>query len=619
MHLKLKISFVLLLLSNISFNSFSIDSTSVNIEGFVGKKIDLIIEKRIIGQDVDMLVDPFKLKNETWCWQSEFWGKWMLSAVAAYRYRPDEELLAKMQYAVKGLLDTQIPNGYIGNYGPENQLTRWDIWGRKYSMLGLIRYFEITGDQAALMAARKVADHLLSQLGPGKTDITYTGFYHGMASSSVLEPILYLYNHTDEKRYLDFAEYVIKQWETEDGPRLISKAIESIDVKDRFPPPPSWWSWENGQKAYEMMSCYEGLLEYYKIVKNPQHLEAVVKTVDNIMEHEINIAGSGSAFECWYGGKEKQTIPTYHTMETCVTMTWMKLCNSLLELTNDPKYADQIEKTFYNALLASARFDASNIAKYSPLMGVRSEGEQQCSMPINCCNANGPRGFTLMPEYALKSKDNEIYINYLGQFQGIVTLENGSKVMLKQITQYPKDGKIRLTVDPEKKESFKLNVRIPAWSENTTFSINGEMVPNPAGGAYVKIDRNWQKGDIIEFEIGMKGSLHQNNEHQAITWGPVVLARDSRFQDGDVDESIIIENQKSEVVLVPDPNPPANIWLSFTASCKVGTNLETQGKEPKFLHFCDFASAGNTWSEQSRYRVWIIKTLNVMNMNYEKY
>ena len=214
-------------------------------------------------------------------------------------------------------------------------------------MLGLIRYFEIAGDRAALEGARKVADHLIGQLGPGNTDITHTGFYHGMASSSVLEPIMYLYNHTNEQKYLDFATYIVDQWEKEDGPKLISKALDGSAVSERFPPPPKWWSWENGQKAYEMMSCYEGLLEYYKVNQNPKHLEAVVKTVENIIDTEINIAGSGSAFECWYGGYEKQTIPAYHTMETCVTMTWMKLCNNLLELTDDPKYADQIEKTYY--------------------------------------------------------------------------------------------------------------------------------------------------------------------------------------------------------------------------------------------------------------------------------
>ena len=139
--------------------AFSIQQSQVmEIKGFPGETINSCIEKRIKGQDVDHLIEPFKLKNETSCWQSEFWGKWMLSAVGAYKITKDPELLEKMKYAAEGLLATQLKDGYIGNYGPDTQLTGWDIWGRKYSMLGLIKYYEISTDKRAMNAAAKVAD-----------------------------------------------------------------------------------------------------------------------------------------------------------------------------------------------------------------------------------------------------------------------------------------------------------------------------------------------------------------------------------------------------------------------------------------------------------------------------
>jgi DUF1680 family protein len=98
------------------------------------------------------------------------------------------------------------------------------------------------------------------------------------------------------------------------------------------------------------MSCYEGLLELYKV----QAIRCIYrcrKKRCNIIKDEINIAGSGSAFECWYGGGTKQDQATYHTMETCVTFTWMKLCSTLLSLTGNTIYADQIEKTTYTRCL----------------------------------------------------------------------------------------------------------------------------------------------------------------------------------------------------------------------------------------------------------------------------
>ena len=134
-------------------------------------------------------------------------------------------------------METQLPNGYIGNYSEEAQLNQWDIWGRKYTALGLIAYYDLSGDRKALDAACRVIDHLMTQVGPGKVNIVTTGNYIGMPSSSVLEPVMYLYNRTRQDKYLDFAKYIVKQWETPEGPRLISKAIADIPVAGRFPHP----------------------------------------------------------------------------------------------------------------------------------------------------------------------------------------------------------------------------------------------------------------------------------------------------------------------------------------------------------------------------------------------
>ena len=365
-----------------SFNSvsdkmFSYSPKTIKIDGYLGEKLNLVIEKRIKNQDVDLLIEPFRHKNETHLWQSEFWGKWIQSAIASYEYNHDPDMLIIIQSAVNKLLATQMPSGYIGNYSDSAQLTQWDIWGRKYTLLGLLAYYDLTGDKAALKGSCRLADNLLTQVGPGRVNIVKTGNYRGMPSSSILEPMVYLYRRTGEKRYLDFAKYIVEQWERPDGPRLISRALAGTPVSERFPHPSIWWSYENGQKAYEMMSCYEGLLELYRITGEPAYLKSVEMAVKNIIESEINIAGSGTAFECFYNGAKYQTEPTYHTMETCVTMTWMKLCFNLLRLTENSLYADQIEKSTYNALMASLKGDGSQIAKYSPLGGIRHAGEEQ--------------------------------------------------------------------------------------------------------------------------------------------------------------------------------------------------------------------------------------------------
>jgi Uncharacterized protein conserved in bacteria len=598
---------------------FSYSSNSTKIEGYLGDKINLVIEKRIKSQDVDQLVEPFRHKNETHLWQTEFWGKWIQSAIASYEYNRDPEMYSIVQKAVNDLLATQMPSGYIGNYSDSAQLQQWDIWGRKYTLLGLLAYYDLTGDKAALKGSCRLADNLLSQVGPGKVNIVKTGNYRGMPSCSILEPMVYLYRRTGDKRYLDFAKYIVDQWETPDGPKLISRALAGIPVSERFPQPSVWWSYENGQKAYEMMSCYEGLLELYRITGEPTYLKAVEMAVKNIIESEINIAGSGTAFECFYHGARYQTEPTYHTMETCVTMTWMKLCFNLLRLTENPMYADQIEKSTYNALMASVKGDGSQIAKYSPLGGIRHAGEEQCGMHINCCNANGPRAFMMLTRFAVMGAQNEVFINLYGQNKSVISVNQKNNISIDQISEYPVTDRIEININPEKSESFTIAFRIPEWSVNTVMTINGTVVTGITAGTYKKITRIWNKADKVLMKMDLTGRLVTLNGYQAIIRGPIVLARDTRFGDGFVYESAVVKEENGKVDLIPSMKKPANIWMSFTAPLVLGTDLEGDFRNPLQINFCDFASAGNTWGEDSRYRVWIPQTLNVMNADYKSY
>ena len=127
--------------------------------------------------------------------RSEFWGKWITSAELACRWEAGSGVREKVEQAVTGLQAAQGPDGYIGAYTPENRLWNWDVWGRKYTMLGLLGWNEISGDASALVSARRLADHLLSETGPGRPDVDLFrhDMWSGMASSSVIEPMTLLY------------------------------------------------------------------------------------------------------------------------------------------------------------------------------------------------------------------------------------------------------------------------------------------------------------------------------------------------------------------------------------------------------------------------------------------
>jgi uncharacterized protein len=586
------------------------------IGGYIGERLDASYQNRILAQDIDRLIAPFRNRTETWCWQSEFWGKWITSAILAYRYQPEPQLKDVLDKAVAGLMATQTPDGYIGNYSSDRQLEGWDIWGRKYCLLGLIAYYDITNDKNVLQSASRLADHLIKELSDKEALIVKKGNHKGMAASSVLEPVCQLYVRTGEKRYLDFAEEIVRQWETADGPQLITKS--NIDVAKRFPHPENWYGPEQGQKAYEMMSCYEGLLELYRLTGRQEYRMAVEKTWQNILDTEINIAGSGASAECWFGGKEHQVSPVYHYQETCVTVTWIKMSQQLLRLTGKAKYADAIEQAYYNALLGAMNIDGSDWAKYTPLSGERKHGSEQCGMGLNCCNASGPRGLFTFPLTVVMSATDGIQVNFFTDGKSLINTPANQNAEIIQSTNYPIDGKIVLKVEIPRAEEMSLRIRIPAWSTQTVLTVNGKPVDGLIAGEIAVIKRSWQSGDEIELELDMQGRIIKQGkhpEHLALMRGPIVLARDARLE-GPVINAVItpVVNNEGYVSLEKVRQNENNIWMQFKAMVNVETYTESAA-QPVPAFFSDYASAGNTIDERSAFRVWFTQLVNPRTWN----
>jgi DUF1680 family protein len=580
---------------------------SAKVTGIVGDKLDSSYQNRILKQDVERLIEPFRSRTETSCWQSEFWGKWFTSAVLAYRYRPESLLKKKLDEAVNGLIATQTPDGYIGNYVDEKHLAAWDIWGRKYCMLGLLAYYDLTKDQKVLKVTKKVADHLINELKERNALIVKMGSHRGMAASSILEPICLLYSYTWEKKYLDFAEEIVREWETLEGPQLISKA--DIDVSKRFPKPKNdWYGWEQGQKAYEMMSCYEGLLELYRLTGKNIYKHAVEKIWENIRDTEINVVGSGSSMECWFDGKKLQTLPISDYQETCVTVTWIKLCQQLLRLTGDSKYADAMEQAYYNALLGAMKPDGSDWAKYSPLFGQRLVGNEQCHMGLNCCVANGPRGLFSFPLTAIMSNNEGLHVNFFSDGSYILQTPGKQKIELIQQTDYPLTGKIVFKVRLQNPEQMSLMVRIPKWSNKNSLIINGNPLNVITPGEYLKIERKWTNNDVLELNLDMRGrvlSIGEFPENVVIVRGPIVLARDVRLPAPVIDEIMKpVINKDGYVDLESEGQDDPRILMQFKAKFITESNT-ANGRKSISLVLCDYASAGNTYDKHSRFRTFL--------------
>ena len=117
-----------------------------------------------------------------------------------------------------------------------------------------------------LDAARRQTDVLIAELGPGKTSIADVGEWNGLPASSVLEPVVLLYERTGEEKYLEFAEHIVACWSAPSkrlpaGMRLVEDALAGKHPAQMCAP-----------KAYEMMSCFEGLCELYRATGQREYL-----------------------------------------------------------------------------------------------------------------------------------------------------------------------------------------------------------------------------------------------------------------------------------------------------------------------------------------------------------
>ena len=593
---------------------------NVTLKGFLGDKLDMMIERHVIGTDVDYITAPFMEKTERkrW-WQTEFWGKYMHSAMPYLAYTGSERLKASVDRGVARILASQEPNGYSGNYPDELRCGEgWDVWGMKYTMMGLLHYYDGTKDQKALDGARRVCDYVIGEIGPnGKRgrELWETGNWCGYASSSILEPVMWLYNRTQDKKYLDFATFLVKgMTEQESGPRLLDLALKGVSVADRngygnkAETHGGYVMKRNRWKAYEMMSCYQGFIEYYEATGRKDLLDAAVATCDQIIRDEINIAGGSASSEAWFHGIRKQHLPYERLQETCVVTTWMRFVEKLLQVTGDPKYADELEKAFYNIYLASLNRNADEFAAYTPLNGYRSRGHHHCAMHTNCCNANGPRGF-LAFQRALFQTDGEaaIFNLYASSSESVFLPKLNEKVAFDIYTIYPAEGNVRIVNHTVKQMPFTVKLRIPAWSAKTTVKVNGKPVEGVKAGTYCAITRTWTIGDVVEIFFDMTTRAHVMNNHVAFTRGPIALARDTRFNDGDINEVFrrrsIKDGQAMDFASVRAPSE--DIWMAYSASLPIGSHHEhPDGRRPQTVFFCDYASAGDLWQPSNAYRVW---------------
>jgi uncharacterized protein len=562
----------------------------VHFSGWLSERVNANWKNRLLTVSLEERLRPFSIKNEAGGWSGEHIGKWLHASALAWQYAHDPALRKRMDEAVAALAAAQGPDGYLGTYTAAHRWTGWDVWCHKYNLIGLLAYHQCTGDQQALAAARKIGDLLINTFGEGKRDIIRAGEHVGMAATSVLEPVVLLYRETKDPRYLEFARYIVRAYDQPNGPQIVRSLTATHSVRRTA-----------NAKAYEMMSNLVGLCELYRSTGDASLLKPCIYAHDDIVANRMYLTGGTSLGEHF---QDDHFLPnTGAVSENCAQVTWMQLALQLLRLTGEAKYADTLECVAYNHLLASQQPQGGKLCYFTPLAG-----KKPYDASMNCCTSSGPRGIALLPTFAYMLAPNAVRVNLYEDS----TLEfdaGGAKVALRQKTRYPLDGKVEITIEPERPVEFELCCRIPAWCARYTVKVNGQPWPVTArGGGYLRLSQQWNKGDSLELDFAMPAVVvagtHTNRGSFALRRGPLALTLDGRLNQGlspGLVSPLVESDGTVRLAAVPDPASPAS--CTFRGEGFVpGTDADNPAALKKVpIVLPSFADAGQSGAE---YVVW---------------
>ena len=418
--------------------------------GLLGERMRINLDKRLLGIEEDQVLAGFRQRPGVQDWIGEHAGKYLDAAANTWRFTHDPRLREQMDRIALALIACQKEDGYLGTYTDDKRWTSWDVWVHKYDLIGLLAWYRVSGDERALNSSRKVGELLIATFENGSHDIIKSSEHVGMAATSVLEPFCQLYRYTGDARYLQFARFIVeKAWEQPNGPKIVSSLLSTGSVFKTA-----------NAKAYEMMSDLVGLLELYRLTGEERYLKAARAAQSDIVLHRLYLTGTTSAHEHFLDdfdlpGEQKDNVG-----EGCATVTWLQLNWQLLRLTGEAKYAQELERTVFNQLLAAQDPATGNICYFTPL-----NGKKEPRTDINCCRSSEPRGISMIPALVWGSlrttgAPDSIAIEILTTGEAMI-----DDVLIVSRTGYPFYGKVGLTLTPDKPHVFTLAVRVPEWAE----------------------------------------------------------------------------------------------------------------------------------------------------------
>ena len=469
---------------------------------------------------------------------------------------PDAKLEAYVDSLITIIGNAQEADGYLYTSRTINPLTvhpwggkeRWEkeremsheLYNAGHLYEAAAAHFQATKKTTLLNIALKNADLVCSVFGPDKK--------HVAPGHEIIEMgLVKLYRISGKKEYLSTAKFFIEE----------RGHFTGYDTKSKDP-------WKNGAywqdnipvtqqdeaigHAVRAGYLYSAIADVAALTGDDSLLHAIDKIWNNMVDKKMYVQGGAGAIgdgERYGKNYELPNATAYN--ETCASVANVYWNYRMFLLHGESKYMDVLEKVLYNGLISGVGLDGKSFFytnamqitgnfKHNDIEHTRS-GWFECS----CCPTNIARFIPSIPGYMYAQKGNDVFVNLF--ISGSANMNLG-KVPLQiiQKNNYPWNGDLSFTINPNTAVPFTLDLRIPGWASNQAIpsslysfttnndqkieiKVNGVAVDYSMKDGYAQINRTWKKNDIVTMVIPMDVKRVVANEQVGDDIGKVALQR----------------------------------------------------------------------------------------------
>ncbi len=458
-----------------------------------------------------------------------------------------------------GYLTTCVTNkcyrlsGWWGTHRWE-KMNSHELYNSGHLYEAAIAHYTATGKRTLLDVAIKNADLVCQTFGLDSNQI------HFPSGHPIIEMALCkLYKVTGDEKYLDEAKYFV-----EETGRLSNGRAPSMYSQDHEP---ILQQAEIVGHAVRAGYLYSGVADYAALANDAEYFNALTRIWENMAGKKLYITGGiGSRPQGEGFGPNYELHNMTDYCETCAAIANVYWNHRMFLATGDSKYADIVERAIYNGVMAGVSLSGDKFFYDNPLESMGQHDREEW-FGCACCPGNITRFVASIPAYMYSTQEDNIYVNlYVASTSDMEVGE--TKVTLDQETDYPWDGKIKITVTPEEEREFALRLRVPDWvtkypvatklysytdaPKKYSITINGKKERAHEYDGYITLNRKWSAGDVVEIDFPMDvrrikaiDSVADDRGKLAIERGPILFCLEGVDQhDGHVFNKYIPANAK---------------------------------------------------------------------------